>query len=168
MLVPPTSSGQNLIEFEVLLPWRRNPLNWLVNIDHASLTDLLTAINAQYQSSLLDSANKLKLQTCTGSEYSPQTDDALRVMLQFLVSKNIPKFTVVIEKLKAYSSYKSLKDLSSAKYGITSNNISEISQFSPGKFLSNISPQDNANIFPSRALKFPMALKKMTRSCFNV
>ena len=167
MLVPPTSSGQTPIRFDVLLPLRRNPLKWLVIIDHASLTDLLTAINAQYQSPILDSGNKLKLQTCTGSEYSPQTDDALRVMLQFLVSKNIRKFTVVIEKLKAYSSYKSLKDLS-AKYGITSNNISEISQFSPGKFLSNISPQDNANIFPSRALKFPMALKKMTRSCFNV
>ena len=162
--MPPTSSGQR---FDVLLPSRRNPLKWLVIIDDASLTDLLTAINAEYQEPILNSGNRFKLQACDGAVYSPQTDHTLRLMLRFLVSQNSLQFTVMIEKLKAYSSYQNLKDLP-AKYGITSNSIAEISQFSPGKFLSHISPQDYANIFPFHALKFPMALKKMTRSCFNV
>ena len=133
--MPPTPSGQHLTVFNVMLSTRRNSFPWLVDIDDTSLSDLLTAIRAKYQSPALENDNTLlKFLTPTGAEYSAESDDAFRMLLRFLVSKNTPQFTVTIE---AHPPCKAMKDLK-RKYDLTSYNMSAFSQFSPGKFLSHI------------------------------
>ena len=112
-----------------------------MDIDNTSLSDLLTAIRAKNQSPALENDNTLlKLLIPTGGEYgefSPKDDEAFRKLLRYLVSQNTPQFTVTIEKLKAFSSFKAIKDLK-GKYGITRYEMSAFSQFSPGTFLSHI------------------------------
>lgn len=142
---------------------KRSPFPWLVNIDQASLGAFITAIREDDRYGILNFRVK-------EAGYSPQNDDEFRGMLRFLVSKNIFQLTVIMKKLKAYPSYKSLKDVI-VNYGIGGNNgIGSIPQFSPGKFSSHvflIFPQDYANLFPFHALKAPITSKTLTRSCFN-
>ena len=136
--MPPTPSDGRLTEFDVTISSKRNAFRWLVRIDHISRRDLLTAIRANYQSLVLDIDYKLlKFRTPTGADYSPKDEEEFRDMLRFLVSKNIPQFTVTIEKLKPFSSFKGLKELLE-KSGLPDYNMTSISQFSPGKFLSHI------------------------------
>ena len=154
--MPPTPTGHHLTEFKVILSLQRSLFPWLVNIDQASLgAFIITAIGE-------DDNYRIRNFRVDEAEYSPQNDDEFRGMLRFLVSKNIFQFTVTMKKLKAHSSYKSLKKVL-VRYGIGGNNgIDSIPQFSPSKFLSHvflIFPQDYANLFPFHALKAPITSK---------
>ena len=122
----PTPSGQQRTAFNVMISTRRISFLWLVKIDNASISDLLTAMRAKYQSPALENdSTSLKFLTPTGSEYLAEDDDEFRELLRFLVSQNTPQFTVTIEKLKG-------------KFDLTRDDMSAFSQFSPGKFLSHI------------------------------
>ncbi|CAG8483382.1 11960_t:CDS:2, partial [Ambispora leptoticha] len=99
--------NKSVREFDVIVSpkWVRS-FKWTVNIEHATLEAFKDSIRAVYQTPALENDGAVFNVVCDSGKYSPRNDQALREMLQLLVSKNNLKFTVFIETpSKAFSDW---------------------------------------------------------------
>ena len=86
-----------IIEFDVVVSPKRKAFKWAVNIEHATLEGLKDSIRAINQTPALENPAVVFNFMNDGDRYLPRNDASFREMLQSLVSKNNPKFTVFIE-----------------------------------------------------------------------